>query len=171
MKSRKAKEKKLKIQQEEERRKAAEEKRRIKEEKARRYIKMNEELDQAGRKTRITIATTTLVSGIAVGVLGGVSFYGMNKAGKDRNNYYDKYLDATGSDADEYRKKAQDADKKRKTYTILGGVGVGIGAALITTGIVFYSIDFESEKEVKKKYNVSFGANPADGTLQFALNW
>ena len=167
----KAKEKKLKIQQDEERRKAAEEKRRAREEKARRDKEMIEELNQAGRKTRLTIATTTLVSGVVVGILGGVSFYGMNNAEEDRKNYYDKYLDATGSDADKYRKKAKDADKKRKTYAVLGGVGIGIGVALITTGIVFYSINFDSEKEVKKKYNVSFGANPADGTLQFALNW
>jgi len=173
---------KLKMKQEEERRKAAEAKKKAEEEKKRaeeakrkaekeKKARMIEELNRAGRKTRLTIATTTLVSGIVVGALGGVSFYGMNKAEKDRKNYYDKYLDAVGSDADKYRKKAQDADKKRKTYMILGGVGAGLGVALITTGIVFYSIDFEGEKRVKKKYNLSFGATPIDGTLQLTLNW
>ena len=173
---------KLKMKQEEERRKAAEAKKKAEEEKKRaeeakrkaekeKKARMIEELNRAGRKTRLTIATTTLVSGIVVGALGGVSFYGMNKAEKDRKNYYDKYLDAVGSNADKYRKKAQDADKKRKTYLILGGVGAGLGVALITTGIVFYSIDFEGEKRVKKKYNLSFGATPIDGTLQLTLNW
>ncbi len=180
---------KLKMKQEEElrkaaeaKRKAAEAKRKAEEEKKRaeaekrkaekeKKDKITAELNQAGRKKRLTIATTTFVSGIVAGALGGVSFYAMNKAEKDRKNYYDQYLDATGSNADKYHKKAQDADKKRKTYMILGGVGIGVGAALITTGIVFYTIDFEGEKEVKKKYNVSFGANPADGTLQFALRW
>ena len=72
---------------------------------------------------------------------------------------------------DLFRKKTNDADKKRKTYLALGGVGIGVGVALIATGITFYSIEFEGEKEVKKKYNVSFGASPIDGTLQFAINW
>ena len=173
---------KLKMKQEEERRKAAEAKRKAEEEKKRaeaekrkaekeKKDKITAELNKAGRKKRLTIATTTFVSGIVVGALGGVSFYAMNEAEKDRKNYYDIYLDAVGSDADKYRKKAQDADKKRKTYLILGGVGAGLGVALITTGIVFYSIDFEGEKEVKKKYNLSFGASPIDGTLQFALRW
>ena len=72
---------------------------------------------------------------------------------------------------DHFRKKTNDADSKRKTYMILGGVGIGVGVALIATGITFYSIEFKDEKEVKKKYNVSFGASPMDGTLQFALNW
>ena len=168
--------------EEEEHRKVAEAKRKAEEEKKRaeterrkaekeKKDKITAELNQAGRKKRLTIATTTFVSGIVVGALGGVSFYAMNEAEKDRKNYYDKYLDAIGSDADKYRKKAHDADKKRKTYLILGGVGAGLGVALITTGIVFYSIDFEGEKEVKKKYNLSFGASPIDGTLQFALNW
>ena len=134
--------------------------------------KFKEELNRAGRKTRLTIATTTLVAGVVVGALGGVSFYGMSEAKKDRDKYFDKYNNSTASeDIAYYRKKTQDADNKRKTYMILGGVGIGVGVALIATGITFYSIEFEGEKEVKKKYNVSFGASPMDGTIQFALNW
>ena len=96
----------------------------------------------------------------------------MNKAEKDRKKYYGKYLDAENEEQIVlYRKKSQDADKKRKTYAALGGVGVGLGIAMMTTGIVFYSIDFEGEKEVKKKYNVSFGTSPMDGTIQLTLNW
>ena len=161
---------KLKRKQDEERKKEAEAKKKADEEKARQNAKMTEELNRAGRKTRIAIATTTLVSGIVIGALGGVSFYGMNEAEKDRKKYYSSYLTAQDN-PQIYWKKAQDADKKRKTYLIMGGVGVGVGVALITTGIVFYSIDFEGEKEVKKKYNLSFGTSPMDGTLQFALNW
>ena len=134
--------------------------------------KFKEELNQAGRKKRLAIATSTLVAGVVIGALGGVSFYAMNKAKKDKDKYLKSYSQSTTQeDMDLYRKKTNDADKKRKTYLILGGVGAGIGAALIATGITFYCIEFESEKEVKKKYNVSFGASPMDGTLQFALNW
>ena len=63
------------------------------------------------------------------------------------------------------------ANREQQLFTILGGIGVGVGAALITTGIVFYSIEFDGEKEVKKKYNLSFGASPADSSLYFTLNW
>ena len=134
--------------------------------------KIKEELNKAGRKKRLGIATGIFIPGIAVTILGGVSFAGMNEAEKDRKKYYGKYLDAENEEQIVlYRKKSQDADKKRKTYAALGGVGVGLGIAMMTTGIVFYSIDFEGEKEVKKKYNVSFGASPMDGTIQLTLNW
>ena len=134
--------------------------------------KFKEELNQAGRKNRLAIATSTLVSGVVISALGGAAFYGMNKYDKKRSDNYQKYLSSvTTAEADYFRKQANDADKKRKTYLALGGVGIGIGAALIATGITFYSIEFEGEKEVKKKYNVSFGANPMDGSLQFAINW
>jgi len=134
--------------------------------------KFEKELNDAGRRTRMIAGTTTLVAGVVIGALGGVSLYGMSKAKKDRDKYFDSYKQS--SDYDEmvhFRKKTQDADKKRKTYMGLGFAGIGVGIALIATGITFYSIEFEGEKEVKKKYNLSFGASPMDGTLQFALNW
>ena len=134
--------------------------------------KFKKELNDAGRRTRMIAGTTTLVVGVVIGILGGVSLYGMSKAKKDRDKYFDSYKQS--SDYDEmvhFRKKTQDADKKRKTYMGLGFAGIGVGVALIATGITFYSIEFEGEKEVKKKYNVSFGASPMDGTIQFALNW
>lgn len=154
---------------EEEKKRAEAERRKAEKEKK---DEITRELNKAGRKKRLIIATSTFVPGIVIGALGGLSFYGMNKAKKDRDSSYDKYLAAQNeSDAVAYRKKHDDKENKRKTYMILGYAGVGLGAALITTGIVFYSIDFAGEKEVKKKYNVSFGASPTDGTLQFALNW
>ena len=113
-----------------------------------------------------------LASGVVVTILGGVSFYGMNNAKKDRDKYLDFYRQSTTQESMNYfRRKTNDADKKRKTYMALGGVGIGVGVALIATGITFYCIEFEGEKGVKKKYNVSFGASPMDGTLQFALRW
>lgn len=134
--------------------------------------KFKKELNDAGRRTRIAVATTTLVVGAVAGGLGGFSFYIMNGAKKDRDKYLNYYnYSETQADMDLYRKKTNDADKKRKKYLILGGVGAGVGAALIATGITLYCIEFKGEKEVKKKYNVSFGASPFDGTLQFALNW
>lgn len=134
--------------------------------------KFKEELNRAGRKKRLAIATSTLVAGAVVSVLGGVSLYAMKEAKKDRDIYLSNYNNSTAAeDIAFYRKKTNDADKKRKTYLALGGVGIGVGAALIATGITFYSIEFEGEKEVKKKYNISFGASLMDGTLQFAINW
>ena len=134
--------------------------------------KILQELNPAGRKTRLTIATSTLVAGVVVTVLGGVSFHGMNKAKKDHDKYLEEYRSARDQETiDHFRKKTSDADSRYKTYSALGGVGIVVGAALIATGITFYSIEFEGEKEVRKKYNLSLGANPADGTIQFALNW
>jgi hypothetical protein len=137
--------------------------------------KFKAELNQAGRRTRIAVATTTLAVGVVAGGLGGWSFYEMSKAEKDRKKYFDKYNELGEGEPfslfAKYRKKAENADKKRKKYLILGSVGVGVGAALIATGVTLFCIDFKGEKEVKKKYNVSLGANPLEGTVQFALNW
>lgn len=156
-----------KIKAEEEQRKRAEERQKAAEEKQ----KFKDELNHAGRKTRIAVATTTLVAGVAAGVVSGISFYSMNEWKKKRDNYYQQYLDSDTAHEDDFRKQVNRADKKRKTFTIIGGVTAGVGATLITTGIVLYSIKFKGEKEVQQKYNLSFGANPAAGTLQFALNW
>ena len=156
-----------KIKAEEEQKKRAEERQRAAEEKQ----KFKDELNKAGRKTRIAVATTALAAGVAAGVVSGISFYSMNEWKKKRDNYYQQYLDSDTAHEDDFRKQVNRADKKRKTYTIIGGVTAGVGAALITTGIVFYTIKFKGEKEVLQKYALSFGANPADGTLQFALNW
>ena len=163
---------KLERKQEEERKIKAAQQKKADQEKKMQEEKMTEELNKVGRKKRLGIATGLFVPGIILAAGGGVAFYGMSKAENNRKNYYDKYLDAQNeTDAVNYRKKSNDYDKKRKTYLVLGGVGAGIGVALIATGITFYSIDFEGEKEVKKKYNLSFGTNPANGTLQFAINW
>lgn len=155
---------------------AAEEKRKAEKEKIRqqkeRETNFKRELDQAGRKKRITIASTLFVPGIIITALGGVSFYGMNKAEKERKKNYQSYLQATDNiSASKYRKKADDAEKNRSAYMVLGSIGIVAGTAMMATGIAFYSIEFEGEKAVKKKYNVSFGASPFDGTLQFALRW
>lgn len=134
-----------------------------------------EELWNAGKRTRIAVAATTLAVGVIAGGLGGWSFYEMSKAEKDRKKYYDRYKelddDATFGLFAGYRKKAEDARKKRDKYLIMGAVGAGVGVALIATGVALFCTEFDGEKEVKKKYNVSFGASPVNGTLQFALNW
>ena len=156
-----------KIKAEDEQKKRAEERQRAAEEKQ----KFKNELNQAGRTTRIAVASTALVAGVAAGVVSGISFYSMNEWKKKRDNYYKQYLDSDTAHEDDFRKQVDRADKKRKTFTIVGGVTAGVGAALIATGVVLYSIKFKGEKEVKQKYDLSFGANPADGTLQFALNW
>ena len=151
--------------------------------------KYKQELNDAGRRARIIAASATLAAGVVIAGLGGASFYGMNWAKKQRNNAYDEYLAVTPDNPDPdkaelyqdeekrqeimdyYRNQTNDYDKKRKTYLILGAVGAGVGVALIATGITLFCIEFDGEKEVKKKYNVSFGANPLNGSFQFAMNW
>lgn len=154
---------------------AAEAQQQKQEEKKEEKDPFKEELWNAGKRTRIAVAATTLAVGVVAGGLGGWSFYEMSKAEKDRKKYYDRYKelddDATFGLFAGYRKKAEDARKKRDKYLIMGAVGAGVGVALIATGVTLFCIEFDGEKEVKKKYNVSFGASPVNGTLQFALNW
>lgn len=173
-KARLAEEEKRKAKAEEERlkeeqRKAEEEKRKAEKEKER---QIKEEINKAGRKKRIAIATGVFVPGLALIGGGAASLYMMSDSQKWHDKYYKKYLLATDSiTAEKYRKKTKTAGDHAKLYKILGSVGIGLGAAMVTTGIVFYSIEFKEEKEVKKKYKISLSASPMDGSLQFALRW
>lgn len=123
------------------------------------------------RNTRIAVATTTLVLGAAAAGLGGFSFYKMNKAKDKRDEFYDLYQNNLTDPVlvQEYRSKTEKQDKKYKKYMLLGSVGVGVGAALVATGIVLYSVEFKKEKKLKQ--NISFGMNPFDGNVYFTLNW
>ena len=126
---------------------------------------------QSAKRKRIAVATTTLVTGAVLAGLGGFSFYEMNESKKWHDKYQNAYYNATfPEDAEKYRKKAKKADDDRKMFTALGAAGVAVGAALITTGIVFYSIKFEDEKEVKKT-EISFGADLLGNSVYLTLNW
>lgn len=133
------------------------------------YEKM--ENAQSAKRKRITAATTTLVSGVVLGGLGGFSLYEMSESKNRHDKYIERYHNATfPEEAEKYRKKAKNADDDRVMFMALGAAGVALGAALITTGIVFYSIKFEDEKEVKKT-EISFGANPLENSIYLTLNW
>ena len=126
---------------------------------------------QSAKRKRIAVATTTLVTGAVLAGLGGFSFYEMSESKKWHDKYTERYHNATfPEEAEKYRKKAKNADDDRKMFLSLGAAGVAVGAALITTGIVFYSIKFEDEKEVKKT-EISFGANPLGNSVYLTLNW
>lgn len=126
---------------------------------------------QFAKRKRMIIATTTLVSGVVIAGLGGFSFYEMSESKKWHDKYTARYHNATfPEEAEKYRKKAKNADDDRVMFMALGAAGVALGAALITTGIVFYSIEFEEEKEAKKT-KVSFGANPLENSIYLTLNW
>ena len=126
---------------------------------------------QFAKRNRMIIATTTLVSGVVIGGLGGFSLYEMSDSKNRHDKYTERYHNATfPEEAEKYRKKAKNADDDRVMFMALGAAGVALGAALITTGIVFYSIRFEDEKEVKKT-EISFGANPLDTSVSLTLNW
>ena len=133
------------------------------------YEKM--ENAQSAKRKRITAATTTLVTGVVLGGLGGFSLYEMSESKKWHDKYTARYHNATfPEEAEKYRKKAKNADDDRVMFMSLGAAGVALGAALITTGIVFYSIRFEDEKNTGKT-EISFGANPLDSSIYLTLNW
>ena len=126
---------------------------------------------QFAKRKRIAVATTTLVAGVVIGGFGGFSFYEMSESKKWHDKYTERYHNATfPEEAEKYRKKARNADDDRKMFMALGAAGAAVGAALITTGIVFYSIRFEDEKEVKRT-EIFFGANPLDSSVSLTLNW
>ena len=126
---------------------------------------------QFAKRKRMIIATTTLVSGVVIAGLGGFSLYEMSESKKWHDKYTARYHNATfPEEAEKYRKKAKNADDDRLMFMSLGAAGVALGAALITTGIVFYSIRFEDEKNTGKT-EISFGANPLDSSIYLTLNW
>lgn len=126
---------------------------------------------QFAKRKRMIIATTTLVTGAVLAGLGGFSLYEMSESKNRHDKYTERYHNATfPEEAEKYRKKAKNADDDRVMFMALGAAGVALGAALITTGIVFYSIEFEEEKEAKKT-KVSFGANPLENSIYLTLNW
>ena len=126
---------------------------------------------QSAKNKRMIIATTTLVSGVVIAGLGGLSFYEMSESKKWHDKYQNAYYNATfPEEAEKYRKKAKNADNDKSMFLALGAAGVAVGAALITTGIVFYSIKFEDEKNTGKT-EISFRANPLDNSVYLTLNW
>lgn len=139
----------------------------------RRQEEAEERLENAqfAKRKRTIIATTTLVSGVVIAGLGGFSLYEMSESKKWHDKYTERYHNATfPEEAEKYRKKARNADDDRKMFMALGAAGVALGAALITTGIVFYSIKFEDEKNTGKT-EISFRANPLDTSVSLTLNW
>lgn len=126
---------------------------------------------QFAKRKRMIIATTTLVSGVVIAGLGGFSLYEMSESKKWHDKYTERYHNATfPEEAEKYRKKAKNADDDRKMFMALGAAGAAVGAALITTGVVFYSIKFEDEKNTGKT-EISFRANPLDSSVYLTLNW
>ena len=133
----------------------------------------DEKLENAyfAKRKRMIVATTTLVTGVVIAGLGGFSLYEMSESKKWHDKYTARYHNATfPEEAEKYRKKAKNADDDRLMFMSLGAAGVALGAALITTGIVFYSIKFEDENKVKKT-EISFRANPFDSSVYLTLNW
>lgn len=174
---------KLERQEEEERQRKKIEAERAREEKKRAEIakrkaeeeahkRLMDELNAAGRKTRLGAATGLFIPGIALMGAGAFFIYEMKDSQKWHDKYYQYYLASIyDDDVEHYRKKAKKASDEVMLFKILGGIGVGLGGAMFISGIVLYSVDFKAEKEVKRKYNLSFGASPADGTMRFTLNW
>lgn len=152
---------------------AALEKKRKEEEKQRALnAKIERELSEAGGKKRKILATTALLSGIAFGAAGVVLFTRIPVAEEKRDDAYQEYLSATNSnDANKYRKDVEDYKREKLLYGVFGGIGAGLGLIGITTGIILYSINSEGEKTVKKKYNISFNANPLNRMIGLTIRY
>ena len=130
-----------------------------------------QELNLAGRQTRLELATGFIVPGAALVISAPFFTIGSIFASFDRDDYLREYSQSNGREAEKYRKKAEKADKKANAYVAMTYTCLGLGLAMVATGVVFFSIKFKGEKEVMKKYNLSFGTSPTNGTLQLALNW
>ena len=162
--------KKMEAEKAKEEKKRAEIARRKAEEEA--HDRLIEDLNAAGRKKRLAAATGMFVPGLVLVGLGGFFFYEMKDSRKQHDKYYEYYLNSYyDDDIEKYRSKTKKAREQAQLFKILGTVGVGLGGVMFVTGIVLYSVDFKGEKEVKRKYNLSLGASPADGTMRLTLNW
>ena len=138
---------------------------------AERKAQIIQELNLAGRQTRLDLAKGFIIPGAALVFSAQFLPIGGILATFERNDYRDKYSQSNGSEAEKYRKKAEKADKKANAYAAMTYTCLGLGLAMVATGVVFFSIKFKGEQKVMKKYNLSFGTSPTNGTLQLALNW
>lgn len=129
------------------------------------------ELKEAGL-TRRTLALTSFLSGLAFTGTGIGMFVYSLQLGDKRSEAYDLYLGAeTEDEAINYRKDTEEYRDKEKVTKILGGVLTGLGAGLLITGIITWSVDSSKEKEVKKKYKILFSVDPFSKTAMLTLNY
>jgi hypothetical protein len=130
-----------------------------------------EELHTAG-STRRTVALTSFLSGIAFSGAGiGLIMYSKQLDEKWKDSY-ELYLDAkTEEDAVKHRKDVEKYRDRETATKVLGGIFTGVGAGLVITGIIAWSVDSKAEKGVKKKYDISFTMDPFSKTAFLSINY
>lgn len=136
-----------------------------------RMLAYKKELKEAG-STRRALALTSFLSGLAFTGTGiGMFVYSAQLSDKWSESY-DLYLGAkTEGDAVSYRNDVEEYRDKEKITKILGSIFTGLGAGLLITGIITWSVDSSKEKAVKKKYNISFSVDPFSKTAMLTLNY
>ncbi len=134
--------------------------------------KMNAELDTAGRKTRRIWAWTGILSGAATVIAGGVMLPLAAQANSDGHDAYEDYRAATNSnDAQSYWSDVQNYRDKEVGLKTAGGTMLGVGGALLTTGIVLFFVRTDEEKKIEKKYDISFYGDPFSRTAGVTVSF
>ena len=130
-----------------------------------------EELHTAG-STRRAVALTSFLSGLAFSGGGiGLMLYSKHLDEKWKESY-ELYLDSKTEDAAvKHRSDVEKYRDQEKITKVLGGIFTGIGAGLVITGIVAWSVDSKAEKGVKKKYDISFTMDPFSRTAFLSVNY
>lgn len=125
----------------------------------------------AGSKRR-GLAWTSFLSGFAfVGTGIGMFALSSNYEG-DQDGAYVLYLASqTEDDAVKYRNETEDYQRKKNVSKVLGGIFVGVGAALTTTGIILWSVKSSAEKKVKKNYSLTFRVDPFSRMATLSLRY
>jgi len=131
----------------------------------------NKELHAAGAKRR-GWGLASFLSGLAVSGA-GIGMFGLVQSSNDKwHTAYSNYLGATTpEDAVKYRNDVDKYQKQETVSKVLGGVFIGVGAALVTTGIILWSVDSAAEKKVKKSYKISFRVDPFSKMATLSLKY
>ncbi len=134
-----------------------------------RITRFKKEYHDAGAVRRrwgwVTFLSGLAFQGAAVGLL-----ISANHVGEKADTAYTLYQGADNvDDVVRYRHDAERYSSQKDASTVAGAVCIGLGTALMTTGIVLWSVRSSKEKAVKTRYRISVGANPFAGTVLLSV--
>jgi hypothetical protein len=149
----------------------AEEEKRIRDEKIaiEREKSAQRELQSAGALRKGLGATGIIVGGILAGT-GGAMFTLAKKANSDGHDAYSRYMDAANSkDAQNLWNDVQSYSDKEKGFKIAGTSMLAVGGGLLLTGVILFLVESPREKEIKRKYDITFYGDPFTKTAGFVI--
>ncbi len=155
-----------KIAEEEEEKRIRDEKIAIQREKS-----IQRELAQAGSFRKRLGAAGIIAGGILAGT-GGVMFALAKKANSDGHNAYNRYMSATNSkDAENLWNDVQSYSDKEKGFKVAGTSAFAVGGGLLLTGVILFLVDSPREREIKRKYDITFYGDPFTRTAGFVFHY